>query len=171
MLIDTLTASDKTPFFLSKEAWCLKIQCRFFLLSGLLGHILKPEQCVSWWKWAWYFQLKSSKSKHCHCVPGVDGGPGSPLSLQHTLLLPGAGQRGGGGGRECSFTCTTKSFTTGSCSLRNQPGRVWDLAVVPFLLTCCLSCPTPDGGGQPEETGRGGYSFPVHPEKWWTGRK
>lgn len=36
---------------------------------------------------------------------------------------------------------------------------------VPFLLTCCLSCPTPEGRGQPEETGRGGYSFPVRPEK------
>lgn len=30
--------------------------------------------------------------------PGVDGGAGSPLGVQHTLLLPGARQRGGGGG-------------------------------------------------------------------------
>lgn len=30
--------------------------------------------------------------------PGVDGGTGGSLRLQHTLLLPGARQRGGGGG-------------------------------------------------------------------------
>lgn len=48
-----------------------------------------------------------------------------------------------------------------------KPARIW----FRFLLTCCLSCPTPDGRRQPEEAGRGGYSFPVHPEKWRTGRK
>lgn len=51
-----------------------------------------------------------------------------------------------------------------SVRVRLRPGRV-------SLLTCCLSCPTPDSRGQPEETGRGGHGVPVRAEKWQPGRK
>lgn len=130
--------ATKHPLFLSKKAWRQEIQqC----ISVHLCHILKPDECCillnsckdggQHWKsdWAWYFTVNLSKSKQCHCVPGVDGGPGSPLSLQHTLLLPGARQRGGGGAGERAFTRAAQSFTTGglqswkSVRTRVRPGR------------------------------------------------
>lgn len=138
MLTYSTLPATKHPLFLSKKAWWQEIQqC---ILDHLL-HIPKPDECHillnscedggQHWKsdWAWCFTVNPSKSKQCHCVPGVDGGPGSPLSLQHTLLLPGAGQRGGGGARERTFTGTAQSFTTGglqswkSVRTRVRPGR------------------------------------------------
>lgn len=54
----------------------------------------------------------------CFCLPGLDRRTGGALSLQHTLLLPGAGQRGGGGGGS-DVTRGANRLTTGGCKQQN----------------------------------------------------
>lgn len=52
------------------------------------------------------------------CLPGLAGLSGRALGLQHTLLLPGAGQRGGGG-RGSDVTRAAHRLATGGCKQEN----------------------------------------------------
>ena len=97
-------------------------------------------------------------------LAGMGGRAGGALSLQHTLLLAGAGQRGGRRGRGSDVTAAAERLTAGGfISIRSS-------IKIPimhcFLLTCgVLVSPTAGGGDEPEETGGGVGRFPVIAEK------
>lgn len=62
------------------------------------------------------------KGKSCG-LSGLAGCSESTLGLQHALLLPGAGQRGGGGGGDA--TRGAESLATGGCMSSRTIGRVF----------------------------------------------
>ena len=61
----------------------------------------------------------ANQRKICNCLPGVAGRTGGALSVQHTLLLTRAGQRGGGG-RGIGVTRGANGFTTGGCAVNKK---------------------------------------------------
>lgn len=107
------------------------------------------------------------KGKSCG-LSGLAGCSESTLGLQHALLLPGAGQRGGGGGGG-DATRGAESLATGGCMSSTTIGRVF--AKLSLWSSSPFISLKPGSRGQPEETGRGNGSFPVHVEKWRAGRK
>lgn len=144
MLTDTHYLQQKRGFFIS----FLCAEDSEVYVRPSVSHSQSRSMCIVLnsckvggqpWKpdWAWYFELNPSKCKRCHCVPGVDGGPGSPLSLQHTLLLSGARQRGGGGAGGRRFTRTPQSFTPGGAiiEISGHARETWRCSVFAHLLS------------------------------------
>lgn len=121
-------------------------------------------------------------------LSGMAGRSGGALSLQHTLLLPWAGQRGGGGwwGGRRDVAWRTDWLSAGGrkqyvfiLTHNEHPDtticgailwiRTPELLLVSSAFLSRVSN-LPGSGGQPEEAGEGGGSFPVHAEKWWAVR-